>query len=47
MRWLEDRFGLSWQVVPRILIELFQDRDATRPNNVMEAMLQMSKIHIS
>jgi predicted 3-demethylubiquinone-9 3-methyltransferase (glyoxalase superfamily) len=44
--WLKDRFGLSWQVVPRVLIDMLQDKDRERANRVMQAMLQMSKIEI-
>ncbi len=44
--WLKDRYGLSWQVVPDILIELLQDRDPAKSRRVMQAMLQMSKIDI-
>ena len=42
--WLTDRFGVSWQVVPRILGELMSDPDPEKSKRVMEAMLQMSKI---
>jgi predicted 3-demethylubiquinone-9 3-methyltransferase (glyoxalase superfamily) len=45
--WLKDKFGVSWQVVPTILIELLQDKDAQKAARVMEAMLQMKKIDIS
>jgi predicted 3-demethylubiquinone-9 3-methyltransferase (glyoxalase superfamily) len=45
--WLKDKFGLSWQVVPRALIDMLQDRDRQRAGRVMEAMLKMSKIDIS
>lgn len=45
--WLKDKFGVSWQVVPTILIELLQDKDAQKAKRVMEAMLQMKKIDIS
>jgi predicted 3-demethylubiquinone-9 3-methyltransferase (glyoxalase superfamily) len=44
--WLKDRFGLSWQVVPRILFELIQDKDPARSGRVMAAMMQMKKIDI-
>lgn len=44
--WLKDKYGLSWQVVPTILIELLQDKDAAKAKRVMEAMLKMSKIDI-
>jgi len=42
--WLKDKFGLSWQIIPKLLGELLQDEDKDRANRVMEAMLQMKKI---
>lgn len=42
--WLKDKYGLSWQIVPRLLNELLQDEDAERAGRVMHAMLQMKKI---
>jgi predicted 3-demethylubiquinone-9 3-methyltransferase (glyoxalase superfamily) len=45
--WLKDKFGLSWQIVPSILVELLQDRDAEKSKKVMQAMLQMRKIDIA
>jgi predicted 3-demethylubiquinone-9 3-methyltransferase (glyoxalase superfamily) len=42
--WLTDRYGVSWQVVPRILGEMLNDKDAGRSKRVMDAMLQMTKI---
>ncbi len=45
--WLKDKFGLSWQVVPPVLIELLQDKDAEKANRVMMAMLQMDKLDIA
>ncbi len=44
--WLKDKFGVSWQVVPTILPEMLQDKDAKRSERVMTAMLQMKKIDI-
>jgi len=44
--WLTDKFGLSWQVVPKTLVELIRDPDPARSKRVMEAMLQMTKIDI-
>ena len=44
--WLKDKFGLSWQVVPDILIELLGDKDSAKAQRVMQAMLQMTKIDI-
>jgi predicted 3-demethylubiquinone-9 3-methyltransferase (glyoxalase superfamily) len=45
--WVQDRFGMSWQVVPKRLTELLQDPDAERAQRVMGAMLQMRKIDIA
>jgi predicted 3-demethylubiquinone-9 3-methyltransferase (glyoxalase superfamily) len=45
--WLKDRFGLSWQVNPKILGELLADPDPARAKRVMEAMLKMKKIDIA
>ena len=44
--WLKDRFGVSWQVVPAILIELLQDKDPERSRRVMSAMLKMKKLDV-
>jgi predicted 3-demethylubiquinone-9 3-methyltransferase (glyoxalase superfamily) len=44
--WLKDKFGLSWQVVPKILSELLSDPDKVKAGRVMNAMLQMKKIDI-
>lgn len=44
--WLTDRFGISWQIVPRALPELLADEDPARAQRVMEAMLGMGKIEI-
>lgn len=45
--WLKDKFGLSWQVVPRVLDELIADPDKEKAGRVMTAMLQMKKIEIA
>jgi predicted 3-demethylubiquinone-9 3-methyltransferase (glyoxalase superfamily) len=45
--WLKDRFGLSWQVVPTGMEELFADPDPERARRAMEAMLKMRKIDIA
>jgi predicted 3-demethylubiquinone-9 3-methyltransferase (glyoxalase superfamily) len=45
--WLKDKYGLSWQVIPTILIELLGDADSERANRVMQAMLQMTRIDIA
>jgi predicted 3-demethylubiquinone-9 3-methyltransferase (glyoxalase superfamily) len=44
--WLKDRYNLSWQVIPRILPRLMNDRNQKKSQNVMHAMLQMKKINI-
>jgi predicted 3-demethylubiquinone-9 3-methyltransferase (glyoxalase superfamily) len=44
--WLKDKYGLSWQVVPTVLPQLLQDKDAEKAKRVMEAMLKMKKIVI-
>ena len=45
--WLKDKFGLSWQVVPTVLSEMLQDKDAQKAKRVMAAMLKMKKIDIA
>ena len=45
--WVTDKFGVSWQVVPRVLGDLLDDEDADKANNVLNAMLQMSKLDIT
>jgi predicted 3-demethylubiquinone-9 3-methyltransferase (glyoxalase superfamily) len=44
--WLKDKYGLSWQIVPTVLAELYQDKDAEKTKRVMEAMLKMDKLDI-
>ena len=44
--WLTDRFGVSWQIIPRTLGELLNDDDPEKAQRVMQAMLQMRKIEI-
>ena len=44
--WVKDKFGLSWQIVPRILPELVKD-DAERADRVMGALLQMDKLDLA
>ena len=44
--WLKDKFGVSWQVVPTVLIEMLQDKDPQKTKRVMAAMLKMKKISI-
>jgi len=45
--WLKDRYGLSWQVVPAGMDELFSDPDPARAERAMKAMLAMSKLDIA
>ena len=45
--WLKDRFGVSWQIVPRQLGEILGDPDTERAGRAMEAMLKMSKIDVA
>jgi len=44
--WLKDKFGLSWQIVPTVLIEMLNDPDPEKARRATEAMLQMKKIDI-
>lgn len=44
--WLKDRYGVSWQIEPTVLLEMLQDDDPERAERVMRAMLQMRKIEI-
>ena len=45
--WLKDRFGVSWQVVPRVLPEMLVDSDAARSQRVMAALMGMKKLDIA
>ena len=45
--WLKDKFGLSWQIIPKALGELLGDKDPQKSQSVMKAMLQMEKIDIA
>jgi len=45
--WLKDKFGLSWQIVPKALGQLLGDKDPAKAKRVMEAMLQMRKIEVA
>ena len=44
--WLKDKYGMSWQIVPTVLGEMVQDKNAEKSERVMKAMLQMKKIDI-
>ena len=45
--WLKDKFGLSWQVVPKALPEIMSSGDAETSGRVMQAMMQMKKLDIA
>ncbi len=45
--WLKDKYGLSWQIVPKTLIQLLGDKDPAKANRTMQAMLKMSKLDIA
>jgi len=45
--WLRDRYGVSWQIVPRVLPEMLGDPDPAKAQRVMQAMLQMVKLDIA
>ena len=44
--WLKDKYGVSWQVVPRVLLEMIKDPDSEKSQRAMAAMLQMKKLDI-
>ncbi len=44
--WLQDKYGLSWQIIPTVLMKLMSDPDPAKSSRVMKAMLQMDKIDI-
>jgi predicted 3-demethylubiquinone-9 3-methyltransferase (glyoxalase superfamily) len=45
--WLKDKFGVSWQIVPTVLGQMLQDKDAGKSERVMKVLLQMRKIDIA
>ena len=45
--WLKDRFGVSWQIIPRAMGEMMSGSDKARSGRVMQAMMTMSKIDIA
>ncbi|MDO8249734.1 MAG: VOC family protein [Rhodoferax sp.] len=44
--WLQDKFGVSWQIVPTVLVKLLSDPDPVKAQRVMAAMMKMKKIDI-
>jgi predicted 3-demethylubiquinone-9 3-methyltransferase (glyoxalase superfamily) len=45
--WLQDKYGLSWQIIPTALGKMLGDKDPKKANRVMQAMLQMDKIDVN
>ncbi len=45
--WLKDRYGLSWQIVPKVLGEMMKDPDRTRSQRAAQAMMKMVKLDIA
>jgi predicted 3-demethylubiquinone-9 3-methyltransferase (glyoxalase superfamily) len=45
--WLKDKFGLSWQIVPRGVVEMMTDKDAKKSGRVMQALMQMKKLDMA
>jgi predicted 3-demethylubiquinone-9 3-methyltransferase (glyoxalase superfamily) len=45
--WLKDKYGLSWQVVPKVLNEMLRDHESPKAQRAMEAMLRMKKLDIA
>ncbi len=44
--WLQDKYGLSWQIVPKVFFELMGDKDPVKSQRVFKAMMQMVKFDI-
>ena len=44
--WLKDKYGVSWQVIPKILGELMMTEDKVKQDKVMQAMLKMTKLDV-
>ena len=44
--WLQDKYGVSWQIVPTVLDKMLRDPDSAKSSRVMKAMLQMQKLDI-
>lgn len=45
--WLKDKFGLSWQIIPKALMQLMGDKDPVKAGRVMQAMMKMVKIDVA
>jgi len=44
--WLTDQFGVTWQIVPGVLLQMLQDKDPVKSQRVMKAMMKMTKLEI-
>jgi Uncharacterized protein conserved in bacteria len=44
--WLTDKYGVTWQIIPKALMQLMQDKDPVKSQRVFKAMLQMNKIEV-
>ena len=45
--WLNDRYGLRWQIVPKVMDEMMNDRDPAKSKRVTDAMMKMNKLDIA
>ena len=45
--WLKDKYGVSWQIVPKVLGKMMKDQDAEKTNCVMKALIQMKKLDVA
>jgi predicted 3-demethylubiquinone-9 3-methyltransferase (glyoxalase superfamily) len=45
--WLKDKYGLSWQIVPKVLLEMVKDHESAKAPRVMDALLRMKKLNIA
>lgn len=45
--WLKDKYGLSWQIIPQRMLDMFADKDLAKAKRAMDAMLQMHKIDLA
>ncbi len=45
--WLKDKYGVSWQIIPKMLMQLLQDKDRAKAGRVMQAMMKMRKIDVA
>jgi predicted 3-demethylubiquinone-9 3-methyltransferase (glyoxalase superfamily) len=45
--WLTDKFGLSWQITPKVLLTMISDKDSAKAGRAMQAMMKMKKLEIA